>query len=153
MRKFRFFSLLVHKNLIQYDHSVDLTNRGEISCRAIWGSLCTGVSEILTSWVKNILKIPTLFCSYKELHIHFTVPTCLLLSDFIFTSWILSNCKQLSTCLCTQHFYLSQSYWSTTEITVPELKSLSRKNDIAKLFKTNCSKNTFAISEILWSFG
>ncbi len=33
-------------------HSVDLTNRGEISCRAIWGSLCTGVSQIPTSWVK-----------------------------------------------------------------------------------------------------
>ncbi len=34
-------------------HSVDLTNRGEISCRAIWGSLCTGVSQILTSWVNH----------------------------------------------------------------------------------------------------
>ncbi len=36
--------------------SVDLTNGGEISCRAIWGSLCTGVSQILTSSVNDLFR-------------------------------------------------------------------------------------------------
>ena len=36
------------------DHRVDLTKRWDIWCRAIWGSLYTRVSKILTSWVKAI---------------------------------------------------------------------------------------------------
>ena len=34
------------------EHGVDLTNGGDIWCRPNWGSLCTGVSNILTSWIK-----------------------------------------------------------------------------------------------------